>query len=185
MTITTSQRLDYTLLGVKGVIPQDPDGIFSGRMLWGGDASGGTATGRFLLATLSVDVPKDILMKLSYIHLANLDASNDGVDLDFNFNSLGPLTGPSGGSSSWVIGKDDPGQPGGIIEADTGFTWRPPPEGFYIWTQKGVNAVYVDATVDNLNVTTWFNMVVQGHYWYMGPRRLAQIEADDRRLSLP
>jgi len=185
MTITTDQVLDWTLLGVKGVIPQDPDGIFSGRMLWGGDASGGTASGRFLLSALSLDVPKDVLMKLSYFHLANLDDANDGLDLSVSLNSLGPLMGPSGGPAGWTINKDDIAQTGAILEADTGFTWRPPSEGHYNWTQKGVNPVYLTAIVDNLNVTTWFNFVVQGHYWYMGPRRLEQIAADNRRLSLP
>jgi len=181
MTITTTGPLSYTNLGVKGIVPQDPDGLFSGRLLYGGDASGGTATGRFVLSTGGISgAPVDVVLKLHYMHIANLNASNSGVAMNLQMTSLGPFTGPAGLTAGWQIGLDTQAVLGshiGTLSPLGGWTWPSGQHGHYNWIQKGTNTVYLAVTCTNLDVqNTWFNLVVQGSYWYMGPRRLEAME---------
>jgi len=174
MTITTEADLKWTNIPVRGVIEGEPDGIFGGRVSHIGDASGGTAVSRLRLGPLIVNAPVDIIMKLTYatfvnttnasdLLLAQMQMSQTTSDILFDNPGAGAAGGIRLGANILATATLGPIQ---TLALD-------PRQGIWTWPQKGDQTIYMLASTTNPGAGTFGILVVQGHYWYIGPRRIA------------
>jgi len=145
----------YQNLGIKGVYPGDPDGIFTGQQAETHDASGGTVT-----RTFTHGANPDMLLRLNWFSVTNAFASDVG-NLVVSLITTIPYEGDA--QFREILRAVDI-----TIRNDVQKEWI---NGLWVHTQKrDVDGGFLRVVTDNENgavVTTMF----AGFYWYMGRLR--------------
>lgn len=164
MSITAARPINLTNLGVRGIIPGDPDGFFQGDEAITGDASGGISTFSFFYGDVTniESKPTDVLFRLNWLRVVN-NHSAAIPNLEVSFFKTVPWNGTAERGLHRVTTL--------ASRNSTDLDFR---GGLWVLSQKR-DGEFVRLTHDNVN-TAVVHIVFQGYYWYMGRLRLREAE---------
>ncbi len=167
MAIAEEAQIQFMNLGVRGVVPGDPDGFFSLEHNETGDASGGTIT---VLAVLGPSGPPshpvDIMMRCNYLQMHNAHSAvvpNARVGIVLGM----PFSPAAGGQLTEFLTPSDNDDDLGVRSAMV----HEFQNGLWTLSQKD-SRFYATFICDNIN-TAVMTFSLQGFYWYMGRKRRA------------
>ncbi len=149
-------------------MPGGPDGIWTGGIRVAHDASGGNAAANLLLGASQAEVPLDVIMSIDNWWIRNLHTSaitsgrllSDAGDL---------LLGQRSAFTTDLFNTASLAAEASVEKVNSQPIW--------LWFQKGDSFTLMTLNFDNLD-TADHQLVAQGRYWYVGPRRLAQMQAE-------